>query len=671
MDIAQLGIAVDTRPVTKGERDLNKLTRTAERTEKRVTKSAANMNRGFSSVSKGARGLEKGAGGMKNTLRQLSFQLNQVGQQGAATGDVFGAFLIQFPDILQLFGGLPLVLAGAAAGLGTAFLPALLSASNGARQLEKDIEDLEKRLIGYQDIADLASLSTKEFAERFGKSSEGIRGTIELLERLERSEAQRAIDGISQSISELLNIRGDGDQRSGVADFFDVNIFLAFTQSARDAREEARSLTSEFVEQQGILRESVGDLDAQIAAMTSMISVADRLANAQNGVNAEEEQLLKMLGESLLVLQQQKLATEEVDRATNRAADASARQQRLYAETRIEAEKIKTELLEAYRAGEDLSEVDVGKGVDAAAIAAATLAEELGVSLAIAQSMVALGSGLSAPGGPDQARAAVQGQFLGQSGLRRADIVSISTIDPSNRKSRNGRGGGGRSESDRERLELEREAERVFKATRTEAEKYKSELAALNDLRKAGLIDQDTYNRALNDARESYDEAVSSASELAQVTEEVDSAFSNTFTSIITGAENAREAVAGLLEQMADLLAQQAFKGIAGSGFFGSILGALGLPSADGGGFTGHGPRSGGVDGKGGFLMIGHPNETVIDHTKGQGMGGMTISMPIDARGAQAGVAEQIRDQLRRAMPELEQRAVSAVSNARKRGVPV
>jgi len=41
----------------------------------------------------------------------------------------------------------------------------------------------------------------------------------------------------------------------------------------------------------------------------------------------------------------------------------------------------------------------------------------------------------------------------------------------------------------------------------------------------------------------------------------------------------------------------------------------------EGGGFTGGGARAGGVDGKGGFAAILHPNETVIDHTKGQGMG--------------------------------------------------
>ena len=45
------------------------------------------------------------------------------------------------------------------------------------------------------------------------------------------------------------------------------------------------------------------------------------------------------------------------------------------------------------------------------------------------------------------------------------------------------------------------------------------------------------------------------------------------------------------------------------------------LPNFDGGGYTGGGARAGGLDGKGGSLAMVHPNETVIDHTKGQGMG--------------------------------------------------
>jgi hypothetical protein len=51
-----------------------------------------------------------------------------------------------------------------------------------------------------------------------------------------------------------------------------------------------------------------------------------------------------------------------------------------------------------------------------------------------------------------------------------------------------------------------------------------------------------------------------------------------------------------------------------------------------GGGFTGNGPRSGGLDGQGGFLAMMHPKETVIDHTKpgGGGRGGAQMNVVIN-----------------------------------------
>jgi len=58
-----------------------------------------------------------------------------------------------------------------------------------------------------------------------------------------------------------------------------------------------------------------------------------------------------------------------------------------------------------------------------------------------------------------------------------------------------------------------------------------------------------------------------------------------------------------------------------------------GLFSFDGGGYTGTGTRSGGVDGKGGFYAVLHPDETVVDHRKGQ---------RIATRGGQNVVVNQI-----------------------------
>jgi hypothetical protein len=71
------------------------------------------------------------------------------------------------------------------------------------------------------------------------------------------------------------------------------------------------------------------------------------------------------------------------------------------------------------------------------------------------------------------------------------------------------------------------------------------------------------------------------------------------------------------------------------SGFGGGIFGFIrSLLSFDGGGFTGGGPRVGGLDGKGGFPAILHPNETVIDHTRGGSTGGGSVTINVNVSGA-------------------------------------
>lgn len=72
---------------------------------------------------------------------------------------------------------------------------------------------------------------------------------------------------------------------------------------------------------------------------------------------------------------------------------------------------------------------------------------------------------------------------------------------------------------------------------------------------------------------------------------------------------------------------------IRGAGYTSAaLIGAQTVASFEGGGFTGFGARAGGIDNKGGRLAVLHPNETVLDHTKGQGQG-ITIINNVDASG--------------------------------------
>ena len=90
--------------------------------------------------------------------------------------------------------------------------------------------------------------------------------------------------------------------------------------------------------------------------------------------------------------------------------------------------------------------------------------------------------------------------------------------------------------------------------------------------------------------------------------------------------------------------------------------------SFDGGGFTGSGSRTGGVDGKGGFPAILHPNETVIDHTKPNQRGTNEPVVVNQTINVSTGVEGTVRAEIQNLMPQIAEAAQSAVLGARMRG---
>lgn len=112
---------------------------------------------------------------------------------------------------------------------------------------------------------------------------------------------------------------------------------------------------------------------------------------------------------------------------------------------------------------------------------------------------------------------------------------------------------------------------------------------------------------------------------------------------VMTGQQTFTQLANSMIADMVRIMIQQSITkplAQAGASYFGSMFGgsAYGsgtegsvnfigpMPSYDGGGYTGSGARSGGRDGKGGFLALLHPNESVIDHSKGSGSTGSNSS---------------------------------------------
>ena len=163
--------------------------------------------------------------------------------------------------------------------------------------------------------------------------------------------------------------------------------------------------------------------------------------------------------------------------------------------------------------------------------------------------------------------------------------------------------------------------------------------------------------------------------------------MTDALTAGITGAANFADAMKAMAKSVVDSLIKMliqkyivdaAFNFITSSFSGGSPVGstagmrqdAAAVPvipnnpfSFEGGGFTGYGARSGGIDGRGGFPAILHPNESVIDHQRGGG--GVVVNQTINVT---TGVQQTVRAEIATLMPQIANAAKGAVADARMRG---
>ena len=192
-------------------------------------------------------------------------------------------------------------------------------------------------------------------------------------------------------------------------------------------------------------------------------------------------------------------------------------------------------------------------------------------------------------------------------------------------------------------------------------------------------------NKATEKAIDLTRELTDAQKQQVAIADSVSGAFGNFFMQLVDGTTSAKDAframAADIIQQLYRILVvEQLVQSIAGAitGAFtpasaAGTGGTVAPPKAprryEGGGYTGSGPRSGGLDGKGGFMAMLHPRETVVDHTKGQGAGGTVVNQVFNISANTSDDTKRLITQtIAQASPAIINQSVGAVMNQRRRG---
>ncbi len=505
----------------------------------------------------------------RGQLQNAGYQVQDFFVQVAAGTSPTQALSQQLP---QLLGGLGLVgvLAGTAVAAVGALAPVFLGASNDALSLTDSLDALDKAMGNLETANRNTAPSMSELIDQYGRYAEQARDVLEVQRQIAFVESASALTAATQNIAsmfgELERLNAEGQEtpewlREVEARFGNLNpdSVAAVQEALQITQDQAILLTEQFV--------ALAEADGPEAQADALRNVVEQLELATGGAFEMPEEGRNLLT-SLLGAEGAALALASIDMASN-----------------------------------------IGAGADQADRLANNLARVAGIQRNQAREREVVFDPRDPRFNADRAAAARIALEPNR------DQTRDSLVQPG--RSSGGGGGGGGAQNDQLR-----EAQRLFEQTRTEAEKYATEQQRINQLLDEGYITADTYQRAIDMIGEKY----KGAGDGAKFFEDLTGDLKEAFLDLAVSGENSFDAIAKSIKRAALealIFGSGPLGGMLGGGllsFFGGGgkgTGTLGLPSFDGGGSTGWGSRSGGLDGKGGFMAMLHPRETVVDHTKG------------------------------------------------------
>lgn len=664
------------------------------------TQITANTNRAATGLQRMTQVSGAGRFVIQNTANQLGDMAVQL-ESGTNAFRVMGQQLPQILGGFGALGGSLGILApllGTVAAIGLPLAGMFFMMGSDAEKSSEKVKTFADRLSEAESAigraaaaAELASeQGLEQLGDRFGDISEEVRALALELFKIEERAARIKVGEITTEVSD--SIREAIEAAAGAVD-------SALAQAGTSSAQEGAAAFRAEIEalQRDIDQRQANGMFVQPGELAVLQQMREELA-AMEGNYANIGSLvddIKLPPELLAGLYEAQTALQAATDAGDFAGVAD--QWAIIRDLMIEAgdvfeQKVVDEVVYAEEqarlmakamedgkaAAEGIASADMTGAIGGAAGEAARLATNLGISLDTARKLAALGP----QGGPVPAE-------VGRGGARDPRTMGGGALDwktaeagvfldnyKAPRTARGGRGGGKEEpdlfeSAEKQLTQLNRQIEAMGK-TKAEVAELTARYKLLDEAKKRNIdLDQRQVGTG-ETVRQEIDRQAAAIGELTQQYEDAQerAAFFNQqqqalkdglIDAIVEG-----ENLAGVLGNLAKALAKAAleaalfnsgpFSGGSGKGLLGGIMdmifpgggggGGITVPqnvlaaaaSFDGGGYTGSGSRSGGLDGKGGFMAMLHPNETVFDHTKGQsGPGGqsqivLTLSPELEAR---------------------------------------
>lgn len=321
MDVAQLGIQVNSGPAVKAAADLDRLTASAAKADIAADKLATNSGR----IAPAMAGAGQGS-------RMFAMQLSQVAQQASATGNFVQALAIQLPDMAMGFGA-----AGIAAGVfASVALPAvvsmMMSSTSAAQQLEGVLSEMDDAVSNFAGAVEAANAPTEELVEKYGRLAEVAQRALEAMAAVDRVEAINAVNAaISEALGLITEVGRINARDQG--QLFLVDSFGLAADEAQRLTEAIRALDSaQGLEAQAIaadrvqqeLMQAYGSVEAMPGPMRAVYDALAQAASSAAEVNDATDDLPGLFSAAASAADSVASAVGGIAGAAQGAADAVA-----------------------------------------------------------------------------------------------------------------------------------------------------------------------------------------------------------------------------------------------------------------------------------------------------------------------------------------------------------